>query len=273
MKGLVGKPAGPSSMKQILKYILYLVYEKRLAKKLLLGPAPKHLGVILDGNRRYAKSLGLPVAEGHKYGAKKVKQLFSWCIEFKIPVVTVWGFSTQNFSREPAEVKGLMDLIIEQAKAMMVDEDFIKNDIRVRAIGRIDLMPTEVREALAKLEQTTANRKGMLVQLALGYGGREEIVDAAKAYLSTAEKAGESLRNAIDGLTEESLSTHLYSGNVPDPDFIIRTSGEVRLSGFLLWQAAYSEYYFLDVNWPAFRRIDFLRALRSFQARQRRFGK
>ncbi|MFA5946729.1 MAG: polyprenyl diphosphate synthase [Patescibacteria group bacterium] len=260
-------------MKKILKYILYLIYEKRLAKRLLVGPAPKHLGVILDGNRRYAKTLGLPVTEGHKYGARKVKELFSWCIEFKIPVVTVWGFSTQNFSRDPGEIKVLMDLIVEQANAMRVDEDFKKNDIRVKVIGRVDQMPVDVREALAKLEASTADRKGMLVQLALGYGGREEIVDAAKAYLSTAEKSGKSLHDAICGLTEESLSTHLYSGDVPDPDFIIRTSGEVRLSGFLLWQAAYSEYYFLDVNWPAFRRIDFLRALRSFQARQRRFGK
>jgi short-chain Z-isoprenyl diphosphate synthase len=260
-------------MKRLLKYLLYLVYEKRLAKRLLLGPAPKHLGVILDGNRRYAKALGLPVAEGHKYGAKKVKQLFAWCIEFKIPVVTVWGFSTQNFSRDADEVKALMDLIVEQANAMRVDEDFKKNQIRVKVIGRVDQMPAEVQEALTKLETSTAERKGMLVQLALGYGGREEIVDAAKAYLSTAEKSGKTFQESIDGLTEESLSQNLYSSDVADPDFIIRTSGEVRLSGFLLWQAAYSEYYFLDVNWPAFRRIDFLRALRSFQARQRRFGK
>jgi len=260
-------------MKKILKFILYLVYEKRLAKKLLLGPAPKHLGVILDGNRRYAKSLGLPVAEGHRLGAKLIKQLLSWCIDFKIPVVTLWVFSTQNFSRETSEVTAIMNLFIEQANAMRTDEDFKKNDIRVRVIGRKDLLPEDVRRALDNLETETADRKGMLVQLALGYGGREEIVDAAKAYLSTAEKMGKSLHDAIDGLTEESLSTHLYSGDVPDPDFIIRTSGEVRLSGFLLWQAAYSEYYFLDVNWPAFRRIDFLRALRSFQARQRRFGK
>ncbi|MFA5945493.1 MAG: polyprenyl diphosphate synthase [Patescibacteria group bacterium] len=259
--------------KAIVKRILYEVYERRLAQKLLLGPAPRHLGVILDGNRRYAKSLGLPIVEGHKYGAKKVKQLFSWCIEFKIPVVTVWGFSTQNFSREPSEVKALMDIIVEQAKAMMLDEDFKKHDIRVKVIGRTEQMPEEVQRALAELETTTAERKGMLVQLALGYGGREEIVDAAKAYLTSAEQSGKSFGEAVNGLTEESLSANLYSCNVPDPDFIIRTSGEVRLSGFLLWQAAYSEYYFLDVNWPAFRRIDFLRALRSFQARQRRFGK
>jgi short-chain Z-isoprenyl diphosphate synthase len=260
-------------MKKIIKHLLYIFYEKRLSQKLLLGPAPKHLGVILDGNRRYAKSLGLPVAEGHRLGAKLIKQLLSWCIDFKIPVVTLWVFSTQNFSRDPGEVKALMDLFIEQANAMRTDADFKKQDIRIRVIGRKDQLPDDVKHALDTLESETAERKGMLVQLALGYGGREEIVDAAKAYLSTAEKAGKSLHDAIDGLTEESLSTHLYSGDVPDPDFIIRTSGEVRLSGFLLWQAAYSEYYFLDVNWPAFRRIDFLRALRSFQARQRRFGK
>ncbi len=260
-------------MRSLVKHILYLVYEKRLSKRLKLGPVPKHLGVILDGNRRYAKALGLPIVDGHKYGAKKVKELLSWCVEFKIPVVTLWVFSTQNFARDPKEVEALMELFVEQAKAMLVDPAFIEHGIRVKVLGRRDGLPEHVRMALYELERTTADRQGMLVQLALGYGGREEIVDAAKAYLSTAEQAGKSLHDAIDGLTEDSISSNLYNGDVPDPDFIIRTSGEVRLSGFLLWQAAYSEYYFLDVNWPAFRHVDFLRALRSFQSRQRRFGK
>lgn len=261
------------SIKNIIKSGLYSIYDFRLQKRLVAGPFPKHLGVILDGNRRFAKSLGLSAGEGHKLGAKKVRELLAWCGEFRIPVVTLWVFSTQNFSRDPEEVKTLMQLFIDQANAMKVDETFIKNDIRVRVLGRRDDLPDDVKRALDELEATTANRKGMLVQLALAYGGREEIVDAAKSYMLEAEKRGVSMHQAAEQITEEALSKQMYNSEVVDPDFIIRTSGEVRLSGFLLWQSAFSEYYFLDVNWPGFRKVDFLRALRSFQLRQRRFGK
>lgn len=262
-----------SLIKNLVKTVLYTIYDLRLMRRLDGGPVPKHLGVILDGNRRYAKSLGLSAADGHKLGAEKVKSLLRWCGEFKIPVVTLWVFSTQNFFRDPEEVKALMQLFIDQAKAMKTDEEFQKNGIRVRVLGRREDLPNDVKAAMIDLEETTKDRKGMLVQLALAYGGREEIVDAVKGYLSTAEKRGLSLHDAAQQVTEASLSQNLYGSDVPDPDFIIRTSGEVRLSGFLLWQSAFSEYYFLDVNWPGFRRVDFLRALRSFQLRQRRFGK
>lgn len=234
---------------------------------------PQHLGIILDGNRRFAKAIGLSAPEGHRMGARKVKDLLSWCVEFHIPAVTLWVFSTQNFSRDPEEVRELMNLFRDQATAMLHDEEFKKHDIRVRVLGRRDDLPKDALDALTELEEQTKNRKGMLVQLALGYGGREEIVDAVKSYLVKAEGEGKTIHAAADEVTEKSLAAHLYNGDVADPDFIIRTSGEVRLSGFLLWQAAYSEYYFLDVNWPGFRRVDFLRALRSFQMRQRRFGK
>ena len=261
------------TLKKIVKAFLYTVYDLRLLRRLQDGPFPKHLGVILDGNRRYAKSIGLSAGEGHKLGAKKVRSLLTWCGEFKIPIVTLWAFSTQNKSRAPEEVEALMKLFTEQAKSMLHDEEFERNDIRVKVLGRRDDLPDYLQSALRELESTTANRKGMLVQLALGYGGREEIVDAMKNYLLEADAGGISLQTAASELNEQAISDHLYNGDVPDPDFIIRTSGEVRLSGFLLWQAAYSEYYFLDVNWPGFRRVDFLRALRSFQTRQRRFGK
>lgn len=269
------------NLKNITKALLYTIYDIRLLRRLQAGPFPKHLGVILDGNRRYAKSIGLSAGEGHKLGAKKVRSLLTWCGEFKIPVVTLWVFSTQNFSRDPEEVKTLMQLFIDQANSMKTDGEFIKNDIRVRVLGRRDDLPTDVQEALTDLETTTANRKGMLVQLALGYGGREEIVDAVKSYLSnwfnrsdmSQRTSAQQFQAAADALTEAELTKYMYNSEVVDPDFIIRTSGEVRLSGFLLWQAAFSEYYFLDVNWPGFRRVDFLRALRSFQLRQRRFGK
>ncbi|MFZ2682189.1 MAG: polyprenyl diphosphate synthase [Patescibacteria group bacterium] len=260
-------------LKALIKSWLYVIYDFRLMRRLEAGPFPKHLGVILDGNRRHAKALGLPTSEGHRLGAKKVRTLLTWCGEFKIPVVTLWLFSTQNFSRDPEEVKALMQLFIDQAQAMKTDEEFIKHDVRVRVLGRKDDLPADVQAALQDLETTTANRKGMLVQLALAYGGREEIVDACKSYMLASEREGLSVTDTAARMTEESLSKFMYNGDVPDPDFIIRTSGEVRLSGFLLWQAAFSEYYFLDVNWPGFRRVDFLRALRSFQARHRRFGK
>lgn len=260
-------------LKNLFKAGLYTAYDLRLLRKLQSGPFPKHLGVILDGNRRFAKASGLPVHEGHRLGAKKIRQLLQWCGEFKIPVVTLWVFSTQNFSRDPNEVSALMQLFIDQARAMQTDEEFIKHQIRVKILGRIDELPQTVQTALRDLESATADRQGMLVQLALAYGGREEILDAVKGYLGEKQKTSASLTDAIDQLTEAEFSKHLYNGGVPDPDFIIRTSGEVRLSGFLLWQSAYSEYYFLDVNWPGFRRVDFLRALRSFQLRQRRYGK
>lgn len=259
--------------KRFIKFVLYQVYERRLGERLKSGPMPKHLGVILDGNRRFAKAIGVATDEGHRRGAKKVRELLRWCGEFKIPIVTLWTFSTQNQSRDPQEVEALMRLFTEQAKTMLHDEEFALNDIRVKVIGRRDNLPDYLQSALNELETSTAERKGMLVQLALGYGGREEIVDAMKAYLLGVREGDRSLTQAIDELSEQSISAHLYNGDVPDPDFIIRTSGEVRLSGFLLWQAAYSEYYFVDVNWPGFRRVDFLRALRSFQSRQRRFGK
>lgn len=261
------------SLKNLIKAALYTVYDVRLLRKLQVGPFPKHLGVILDGNRRFAKASGLPVQEGHRLGAKKIRQLLQWCGEFKIPVVTLWVFSTQNFSRDPDEVSALMQLFIDQAQAMQTDEEFLKHGIRVKILGRIDALPTDVQAALRDLENTTAHRQGMLVQLALAYGGREEILDAVKGYLGDKAKTSASFADAIEQLTEDEFSKHLYNGGVPDPDFIIRTSGEVRLSGFLLWQSAFSEYYFLEVNWPGFRRVDFLRALRSFQLRQRRFGK
>ncbi len=260
------------TLKGLLKSCLYTAYDVRLLRRLRTGSFPKHLGVILDGNRRFAKALGVETSEGHRLGAKKVHQLLTWCVEFKIPIVTVWAFSTQNLSRDPVEVESLMQLFTEQAMAMTKDEDLARHNIRVKVLGRRDALPSYLQTALAELELATLHRTGMLVQLALGYGGREEIVDAVKAYLSTLP-ATQSAHATAEMIDEAEITKHLYNGGVPDPDFIIRTSGEVRLSGFLLWQSAYSEYYFLDVNWPGFRRIDFLRALRTFQLRQRRFGK
>ncbi len=252
---------------------VYELYEKLVERELQKGGAlPKHLGVILDGNRRYAKELGLRPSEGHRHGAETVKSLIRWCRSLNIPVVTIWVFSTQNFSRSSEEVSDLMKLFIDQANAMAEDKAMEEHGIRVKIIGRRDMLHEDVRDAWDALEKKTEHRTGMLLQVALAYGGREEVVDAVKKYLQAQEEEGASIATARERLTEEELSHFVYTASVPDPDFIIRTSGEVRMSGFLLWQAAYSEYYFVDVHWPAFRKIDFLRALRSYQSRQRRFG-
>ncbi|MEK7131897.1 MAG: polyprenyl diphosphate synthase [Patescibacteria group bacterium] len=260
-------------LKKFLKGILTFTYQTRLLEAVKKGEIPKHLGVIVDGNRRHAKKLGLPVTDGHKIGKKTLHSFLDWCDELKIPVVTLWLFSTQNYSRSEEEVKTLMNLILEEVERMVNDSEMKAKEIRVKVIGRKELLSDEVRQGLEKLEMSTASRTGRLIQLAISYGGREEIVDAVKGYLEECERNGVSLTEARAGFSEIELAKNLYNATVLDPDFVIRTSGEIRLSGFLLWQSAYSEFYFLDANWPAFRKIDFLRAIRSFQQRSRRFGK
>jgi short-chain Z-isoprenyl diphosphate synthase len=248
-------------------------YENRLERAVRKGGAlPKHLGVILDGNRRYARMRGLASREGHQHGAKNIRSLIAWCNALHIPAITLWAFSVQNFSRSAEEVADLMELFTKQAQAMMTDADLEREHIRVRFIGRKTMLPQDLQDAMRALEEHTASRTGMLVQIALAYGGREEIVDATRAYLLQQEANGVTLTHAREALGEQSLSGAMYSANVPDPDLIIRTSGEIRLSGFLLWQAAYSEYYFSRVHWPAWKKYHLLRALRAYQIRKRRFG-
>ncbi|TBH15901.1 isoprenyl transferase [Thermus thermamylovorans] len=252
---------------------LYWLYEKRLLKEVKGGPMPKHLGLILDGNRRYARALGLSPAKGHEFGVHKAYEVLEWCLELGIRTVTVWVFSTDNFKRPPEEVETLMGLFVREAERMAEDHRILEHQVRVRFIGRREGFSEEVLKALARLEERTRPHRGMILNVAMGYGGREEIVDAVKRLLLEAEERGLSPRDLAEGLTPEDIARHLYTAGLPDPDFIIRTSGEIRLSGFLLWQSAYSEFYFADVLWPEFRKIDFLRALRSYQARERRFGR
>lgn len=248
-------------------------YENRLERLVRAGGTlPKHLGVILDGNRRYARMHGLVSREGHEHGAKNIRSLIAWCNALHIPVLTLWAFSVQNFSRSAEEVADLMGLFTRQAQAMMVDADLEREQIRVRFIGRKTMLPQDLQDAMRALEEHTASRTGMLVHIALAYGGREEIIDAARTYLLEQETRGATLTHAREALSEQALSRTMYSANVPDPDLVIRTSGEIRLSGFLLWQAAYSEYYFSRVHWPAWKKYHFLRALRAYQVRKRRFG-
>lgn len=273
------KPSGTSARVQLVKLAqtvlkpLYWWYEQRVEAEVRQGQAPRHLGMILDGNRRFAKELGLEAHEGHEFGVQKAYEVLEWCLELKIPTVTIWVFSTDNFNRSQVEVETLMKLFIKEARRMAVDPRIHANEVQVKVIGRHDRFPPKVLEALEDLEQATAHHKGMLLQIAMGYGGREEIVDAVKSLLLEAAQTGKSPEELAGELDMEHISERLYTAGVPDPDFIIRTSGEIRLSGFLLWQGAYSEYYFFDAFWPSFRKTDFLRAIRAYQNRERRFGK
>ncbi|MGQ9511055.1 MAG: isoprenyl transferase [Thermaceae bacterium] len=252
---------------------LYWYYERRLLREVQKGPMPRHLGLILDGNRRYARALGLSPTKGHEFGVRKAYEVLEWCLELGIPTVTVWVFSTDNFHRPKEEVGTLMRLFMEEAQKMAEDHRIHAHKVQVRIIGRREGFSEEVLRAMEALEAKTHHYRGMVLNIAMGYGGREEIVDAVKKLLLEAEKEGLSPGELAERLTPEEIGRRLYTADLPDPDFIIRTSGEVRLSGFLLWQSAYSEFYFLDVLWPDFRKIDFLRALRSYQARERRFGR
>ena len=256
----------------MLPPVVYRLYERRLQVQLRNEPLPRHVGVILDGNRRFARARGLEtVAEGHRQGARKIDELLEWCHELDIPYVTLWLLSTENLQREAAEVRDLVSIISETVLRIATANG--SRGVRVTGVGTLDVLPDELRTALKSAEDATAGNEGLHVQVAVGYGGRQEITDALRGLLESRHARGHSLEDVIDDLSPELISEHLYTTGIPDPDLIIRTSGEIRLSGFLLWQSAHSEFYFCDPYWPEFRKTDFLRALRDFAQRQRRFGK
>ena len=257
-----------------LKRPLYRLYEARLARQVALRPVPRHVGLILDGNRRYAVREGLPAAQdAYRLGARKLDAIVEWCLELGIPAVTLWVFSTDNFARPPEQIAGILAAIEEKMQRLALDPHLHARRVRVRAIGRIADLPASTRASIRAAEQATAGYDGMRLSIAVAYGGHEEIADAVRTLLSQADAEGRTLAETAASISPESIARHLYLADTPEPDLIIRTSGEVRLSGFLLWQSARSEFYFTDVLWPAFRKIDFLRAVRAFQARKRRFGR
>ncbi len=247
--------------------VVYRLYERRLAAG--LSTLPQHIGLILDGNRRYARERGLgTAAAGHRQGARKIDDLLEWCAELGIPYVTLWLLSTDNLRREAGEVADLVDIIAETVERIATR----RPEVRLTAVGALDALPDPLARVLKDAEECTAHARGLHVQVAVGYGGREEIVDALRALLVEREAAGDALPEVIDSLSLEEIAAHLYTTGTPDPDLIIRTSGEIRLSGFLLWQSAHSEFHFCDAYWPDFRKTDFLRALRDYASRKRRFG-
>jgi tritrans,polycis-undecaprenyl-diphosphate synthase [geranylgeranyl-diphosphate specific] len=249
---------------------VYRIYEKYLLLQIEGGPLPRHVGIIPDGNRRWAREKGLSTYEGHYYGYEKLKDVLKWLWELKIPYVTVFAMSTENcLYRSREEVENLFKIIKQGLWELLNLKEVHENRVRVAVIGKLELVPGDIRELVKKLEESTANYSDHHLTVALCYGGRQEIVDAVKAigrdiYLG---------RLTPEEVSEDTFSKYLYTRGIPDVDLIIRTSGEERISNFLLWQSAYSELYFCDVYWPEFRKIDLWRAIRTFQKRERRFGR
>lgn len=253
---------------------LYRVYERRLLHDVRKSPIPGHIGIILDGNRRHGERHGIhDPRQIYRLGAGKLDDVLDWCSELAVPAVTLWVFSTDNLDRPEDQISGILAAIETKLDALAHDPHIHRRRVRVQAIGKLDLLPAPLLTAIRAAQEATAGYDGMVLTVAVAYGGREEIVDAVRALLTELTHRQLTLAEAAGQISPAAIGRHLYTAGAPDPDLIIRTSGEVRLSGFLLWQSAYSEFYFCDVPWPAFRKVDFLRAVRSYQHRKRRFGK
>ncbi len=260
--------------KEVVKRPFYALYLRRLRAKAHTWTLPRHIGVIMDGNRRFAKLQGMRAPlDGHQMGADKLHEVLNWCYELDIRVVTVWCFSLDNFQRSAAEVQGLLRLFEDKTREMANGKQVHERQVRVRYIGRLELLPESLRHEIRCIEEATAGYRQSELNIAMAYGGREEIADALRRYIADRSRQGASIDEILAGLDVAAIGQYLYTSGQPEPDLILRTSGEVRLSGFLLWQSAYSEFYFCDSPWPAFRHIDFLRALRTYDLRQRRFGR
>ena len=250
-----------------LRDLVYGAYERRLTKSLQGQERPRHVGVILDGNRRWAADQGSSTASGHRAGAAKIEEFLGWCEDLDIEVATLWLLSTDNLSRPAQELGPLLGIIEDTVRQLAA-----RGQWRINPVGALDLLPDTTARVLKDAADQTARCEGLLVNIAVGYGGRREVVDAVRALLQKHSAQGTTLDDLAALLDVEHIAEHLYTSGQPDPELVIRTSGEQRLSGFLLWQSAHSEFYFCEAYWPNFRRVDFMRALRSYAARQRRFG-
>jgi short-chain Z-isoprenyl diphosphate synthase len=255
------------SLKDAVKRVLYPAYEARLVRHLPPERLPKHVGVMLDGNRRWARAVGADTAAGHRAGAANISPFLGWCEELGIEVVTLWLLSTDNLNRPAHELEPLLTIIEDVVTELAAEKRW-----RINPVGAPDLLPDATARALKEAAAATRHVDGVWVNIAVGYGGRREIADAVRALLMHHAQEGTSIEELAATLDVEHIAEHLYTKGQPDPDLVIRTSGEQRLGGFLLWQSAHSEFYFCEAYWPDFRRVDFLRALRAYAERQRRFG-
>ncbi len=252
-----------------MRNLIYRLYESSLERGLAPADLPKHVAVMLDGNRRWAERRpGAKAAHGHAAGANKIFEFLGWCDEIGIKVVTLYMLSTDNLAkRESAELADLLKIIGSVATEMAKRKRW-----KIRIVGDRASLPEELLEELESAERLTANLNKPEVNLAVGYGGRKEIADAMRSILKKHATEGTNIEQLAELLNPDLITEHLYTGGQPDPDLIIRTSGEQRLSGFLLWQSSNSELYFEEALWPDFRKVDFLRAIRAFESRHRRFG-
>ena len=251
--------------------LLYSTYEQRLRSEIDPDRLPRHVAVLADGNRRWARmnAPGEPLVVGYQAGADKLEEFVEWCDEVGIGVVTLWVLSTENLTRsEKAEIKPLLGVIERLLLDLAATARW-----RVKAVGDLTLLPDAMGESLRRAEVDTAAADGMQVNVAVAYGGRRELRDAVRSLLAREAAKGTELSELASTLEMDDIAEHLYTAGQPDPDLIIRTSGEQRLSGFLMWQSAHSEFYFCEALWPDFRRVDFLRALRSYANRERRYGR
>lgn len=252
-----------------LKDLLYSFYEKRLAADLADKPRPRHIGVMCDGNRRWAREAGFDDPNtGHQVGAEKIEQLLQWCLDAGVEVVTLWLLSTDNLQRPSQELDPLLRII----ENLVTDLAAPGLPWGLRLVGTLDVLPGETARVLKEAVTKTHGRSDLYVNIAVGYGGRREIAEAVRSLLYDHASKGTTIEELAEILEVDHIADHLYTKGQPDPDLVIRTSGEQRLSGFLLWQSAHSEFYFCDAYWPDFRRTDFLRALRDYANRHRRFG-
>jgi tritrans,polycis-undecaprenyl-diphosphate synthase [geranylgeranyl-diphosphate specific] len=260
------------ALQRFLSFIgAYRIYEKWLWWQVKNATRPEHIAIILDGNRRWANEQEINPWLGHKKGAETVEQLLDWCHMLGVRYVTLYTFSTENFKRSSGEVEQIMQIAEDKFRKLFTDERIHKNKVHIKVIGRVNLLPEGLQQLIKDVEKSTASYDSYFWNFAFAYGGRAEIIDATK-------KIAEKVKNgelSLEDVTESTFEKYLYTSHMTkqDPDMIIRTSGEERLSGFLIWQAAYSELLFLDVYWPDFRLIDLLRAIRTFNNRKRRYGK
>ena len=250
-----------------LRELLYRAYERRLVEALPPQSLPRHVGVMLDGNRRWAKANGANTAQGHQAGADNISPFLGWCTDVGVEVVTLWLLSTDNLNRPANELEPLLS-IIENVVGDLAES----RRWRLNPVGALDLLPAETARRLKEAADATRDVQAMIVNVAVGYGGRREIADAVRAMLQEHAAKGTSIEELAENFDVGQIADHLYTKGQPDPDLVIRTSGEQRLGGFLLWQSAHSEFYFCEAYWPDFRRVDFLRALRAYAGRERRYG-
>jgi short-chain Z-isoprenyl diphosphate synthase len=250
-----------------LNDLAYGAYGRRIAAHLDPAAMPHHVGVIVDGNRRWARSYGAQTRDGHQAGADKIQHLLGWCEEVGVQVVTLWLLSTDNLNRPQAELAELLGIIEGTVEDLAATQRW-----RLQPVGALDLLPAATTERMKLAAEATREVTGLTVNVAVGYGGRREIADAVRSLLHQQAARGTSIEELAEILDVEHIAEHLYTAGQPDPDLVIRTSGEQRLSGFLLWQSAHSEFYFCEAYWPDFRKIDFLRAMRTYAERERRYG-